>query len=96
MSAPQLDFKFERQNSKYNRIWEQLTNIGIFIFTVIAGYIISLLAVEKGVKSVVTITQVNYTLFAMTVLLALACGILITHLIFARNEIKEMMLENKT
>ncbi len=91
----QIDIKFEKYNSKYNRIWEQLTNIAIFVLTTISGYLIAISAIRKDINTILTLEQVNYILLSIGILLGISCGILISHLVSARKEIIKIVQENK-
>ena len=89
------EIKFERFNSKYNRIWEQLTNIGLFVLATISVYIITLGTIEQKVDTALIITQVNYILLGIAVIVGLAGGVLITHLQFAGKEIRDILKINE-
>ena len=89
----QLDIKFEKYNSKYNRIWEQLTSIGIFTLTVVSGYLIAVASIQKNIETLLTIETVNYILLGMAIIMGSACSILITHLVSTRKEISKMLNE---
>lgn len=39
---------FERFNSKYNRLWEQFTDVGLLIIQIVAGFIFALLAFDSS------------------------------------------------
>ncbi|MEK6861531.1 MAG: hypothetical protein AABY07_06180 [Nanoarchaeota archaeon] len=88
------EIKFERFNSKYNRIWEQLTNIGLFVLATVSAYIIALGTIEQRIDTVLTLTQVNYLLFGIAIVVGIASGVLITHLQFARKEIRDILKAN--
>ena len=47
----QSDFYFERLNSKYNRLWEQITEIGVLCVEIIVVYFIGILAVDTNYPS---------------------------------------------
>ena len=83
-----IEIKFEKFNSKYNRIWEQLTNISIFILTTVSGYIIALGAIQKNVNNILRLDVVNYILLVIAILLGIGYGILVTHLLECRKQIK--------
>ena len=91
----QLDIKFEKYNSKYNRIWEQLTNLGIFIFTVISGYLIAVASIQRNIETLITLETVNYILLGMAVIMGSACSILITHLINSRKEVNRILNDHE-
>lgn len=65
------EITFERLNSKYNRLWEQLTNIGILIIQVITGFLIGLLTYQGDTPQ--RIIFLNYiTLFIFTIIVGLS------------------------
>lgn len=95
MKAEQkVEIKFEKFNSKYNRIWEQLTNISIFVLTTISGYIIALSAISKSVNNLIKFEIVNYILLGMGILIGIGYGILVTHLLDCRKQIKKIFDDN--
>lgn len=83
-----VDIKFEKFNSKYNRIWEQLTNISIFVLTTVSGYLIALSTIQRNVNNILKIEFVNYILLMIGIILGFGYGILITHLLECRKQIK--------
>ena len=83
-----IDIKFEKFNSKYNRIWDQLTNISIFVLTTISGYLIALGAIQRNVNNILRLDVVNYILLTIAILIGIGYGILTTHLLECRKQIK--------
>jgi len=90
-----LQIKYDRTNTRYNRLWEQITNIGIFVLATIIGYIIALGSVERGIQTILTLERVNYMLFSVAVLMAFISGILSTYLIMTRKELSKLFREYK-
>ena|SRR3989339_793751 len=41
------DWIFERYNSKYNRLWENMIQCGLLMIQIIAGYIFALIAIQS-------------------------------------------------
>ena len=79
-----LQIYFERYNSKYNRIYEQLTNIILVLIGSIAGYFIWKISAEMSAKNIqdfIIINQVTKIYFYVWVLLAFSVGVLSANLI---------------
>ena len=76
-----INLTFERYNSKYNRIWEQLTNIILFTFASIVAYLIAFLGYKNEPEYITIFTSVTYILLVMFIFIAFGMGILITHLV---------------
>ncbi len=81
---------FEEYNSKYNRIWEQLTNLGIFVLSAVVGYVIAIGSIEKNVGMILTIERVNDVPIFIVLFLGIGVMILVTHLILTRNDMKRL------
>lgn len=90
-----LQIRFERYNSKYNRIWEQVVNMGLFILATTVAYVIAVGSIQKDVKTLLNIENVNYSLMVIAIIIGVCMSILITHLSFSRKELKKMLQENK-
>ena len=93
MKAPYIELKFEKVNSKYNRIWEQVTNISLFVLTAFVAYIIALMTRVENIDTQLTIDYANYILLVIAFLVAIVYTILVVHLVKARNEIKKIFEE---
>ena len=66
---------FERLNSKYNRLWEQLTNIGILIIQIITAFLVGLLTYQSNApKNIISFNYVTLYIFAIIIGLSLAMG----------------------
>ena len=93
-AAQKIELKFEKFNSKYNRIWEQLTNISIFILTTVSAYIIALGAIQKNINNILRLETVNYILLTIAIIIGIGYGILTTHLFDCRKQIKIIFEKN--
>ena len=90
-----IHFKYDRINSRYNRLWEQITSFGIFILATISAYLIALGTIEKDVPTILSLTQINYILLFLGIILALAYGILCTYLVMTRKELTKLFNEHE-
>ena len=74
---------YDKLNSKYNRIWEQLTNIGLFILaSFIAVYITYIQYVtDKSLDITIFLTKVLLILIPLLLIVAVCSAILLTLLI---------------
>jgi len=83
------DLIFERLNSKYNRLWGQLTNMSILFVQIIAGYVFGILAYDTS--NVGSLTMFNYAtlfVFAIVMGLSLAVGRLELERVKTRRDLK--------
>ena len=76
-----IKLTFDRLNSKYNRIWEQLTNITLFTLASIVAYLISFLGYKNEPYYIIIFTRVTYILLTMFAFITFGAGMLITHLV---------------
>jgi len=85
---------YDRVNTRYNRLWEQVTNTGLFVLTVIAGYLIALKSVEKNLETILTLDQVNYILLFLAIIVGIISAVLMAYLIFTRKELNKFFNKN--
>lgn len=52
MRKSNSDWLFQRYNTKYNRLWSQITSCGLLIVQLIAGYVFALMAIPSISSSV--------------------------------------------
>ena len=79
-----LKIYFERYNSKYNRLYEQLTNIILVLIGSIAGYFTWKIPTELNAttfKELFIINKVTEIYFYVWILLAFSIGVLGTNLV---------------
>jgi len=83
------DYLFERLNSKYNRLWEQMTSLAVLCIEIIAGFSFAVLAI--GTSKPDTYIKMNYiTLIIFVIILGLA--LCIGRLEYERTETKRGLL----
>jgi uncharacterized protein YneF (UPF0154 family) len=85
------EIEYDRINTRYNRLWEQITNISLVIITVITGYLIALKTIEKNISSILTLTQVNYILLFMFILVLIPLVIFVGYLFWTRKELTRFL-----
>ena len=78
------DYIFERYNSKYNRIWEQMTAISVLFFEILAVYFFALIALDNSPRQFLLVTYSTAFFVILTIFLALA----VARLEFERTETK--------
>lgn len=86
--------EYDRINTRYNRLWEQVTNTGLVIVTVATGYLIALKTIEKDIASILTLTQVNYILLFMFILVLIPLTIFFGYLFWTRKELTRFFNRN--
>ncbi len=86
--------QFERYNSKYNRLWDNAINLGIFVFATLAAYIIAIGSVEKKIEPILTIQNVNYLLLLMGIIIAAAMATLMNHLRMTKRKLDRIFKKN--
>lgn len=87
MNLQRVALRFERYNSKYNRIWEQLTTIGIFVFTLVSVYLVAVASFERNIDTFLTLDILGYFFLGIIALMGVVSSILIVHLLRARNDL---------
>lgn len=73
--SQQNRFDFDRFNSKYNRLWGQITDLGILSIQILTGYLFALLALNTNSPS--RFLLINYTtllVFIVVLVITLAMG----------------------
>lgn len=65
------DWIFERYNSKYNRLWGQITDFIILIFQTTLGYIFAIMAIEN-----LSLKVFAYSFILVVCILLLLCGVI--------------------
>lgn len=78
---------YDRINTRYNRLWEQVTNIGLVIITVTTGYLIALKTVDKNISTILTLAQVNYILLGIAIGIVVPSTLFLGYLFLTRKEL---------
>ena len=69
------DIIFERLNSKYNRLWEQLTNISVLLIEVIVAYFLAVMAYETNTPTkLITFNYITLLIFIIIIGVSLSLG----------------------
>ncbi len=80
---------FDRLNQKYNRIWQQLTSIGVLIIEILIGYFLAILTIDTTELSVfIKMVYVTYVVLIILFILAICIG----KLEFERIETKKWLM----
>ena len=88
ISSKEQDKFFERLNEKYNRLWEQETQIGVLIIGIIAGFSFSILAFDTRLPGADTRLSWGVRIaISILMLLTIAIG----RLDFERTETKKWL-----
>lgn len=61
---------FERQNSKYNRLWQQMTDCCVLIAEIVVGYVFALMAIQSLSQSALVYSFL-FIVFSLTILCAI-------------------------
>lgn len=96
-----LQLNFEKSNSKYNRLWEQLTNIVLFILASAIAYLITYLQIntntyptlEANIRASNLLNIATKILLAAAIIIAVGVGFLLAHLISAGLNVHKIMRE---
>ena len=84
---------FDRLNSKYNRLWEQITAVSVLTIEVLVAYIIGILAYDASTTA--RLLRLNYasiSIIGVTILLSLAVALLFYEKESTRIELKRFLL----
>lgn len=94
---------FQKCDSKYNRLWEQLTNIILFILASAVAYVIgyvqvntnTYLSLQDSLRASNLLNFVTKILIASGAILSIGIGFLLAHLISAGLHIHKIMREQE-
>jgi len=93
-----LKLYFEKCNSKYNRLYGQLTNIGIFTLSTIILYMVWRIPYQYNIKTIedaLILEQVTQVYAGIWILLAFIIGVLLTNLIISAIRVHIIIRENR-
>ena len=85
--------KYDKINTKYNRLWEQLTNMSLFIVASFIAYSIAYLQ-DNTVSITVFLTKIIIPLLIVLSILSLTFGILLTLLVQTGKKLHDFLKSN--
>lgn len=86
--------KYDKINTKYNRLWEQLTNMSLFILASFVAYSIAYLQ-DNTINVAVFLTKIIIPLLVVLIFLTLTFGILLTLLVQTGKKLHDFLKSNK-
>lgn len=91
-----IQIKYDKLNTKYNRLWEQVTNIGLFVLASVIAYSIAYLQYNVENKTVLLfLKQVIIQLVIIALPIILIFGSFLALLFTTREELKKVLNDNK-
>lgn len=90
-----IGIKFDRLNSKYNRLWEQLTNLFIFVFASFVAYSVLYLGNFTYTPFSIFLTKCLIHLVILVFPIVILFSIISTTLYFTKKEINIILRKYK-
>ena len=87
--------KYDKLNSKYNRLWEQCTNIILFIFASIVAYSIAYLEYSENKGFVIFLAKIIIPVVIISIPILLVLGGLLALLFNTGQQVRNLLKENK-
>lgn len=87
--------KYDKLNTKYNRIWEQCTSIILFIFGSIVAYSIAYLEYSENRGFIIFLSKIIIPVTLILIPILLMLGALLALLFITGQQVRNNLKENK-
>lgn len=97
MDPSKLQIRYDKLNTKYNRIWEQLTNIGLFVLASFIALAIAYVQynLDYRLSFNAFLIKIIWLIIGIAVLISIISGCLFTLLVLTGRDLHSLLRKNK-